>query len=223
MLLGIVFICGCGHPKVYKEVFKDKTSYNRRDFHVSREILRQAVLRIFCSRNFIVEKDDREEGFILAKRSFQKGKRNILLMVQAKMLSYNDEFNTLYLTAVQTTERAYVADRTRFLLFLIPLPGGGGKEVTTCKENEMTIKDKKFYQDFFTSIDQEASLIAEHLMEEQYALDLKVTTEGAYIGVSGQETLALNESAAKENGVDEPQVSDPLAVEQPETEAISAP
>ncbi|OQX53929.1 MAG: hypothetical protein B5M48_02070 [Candidatus Omnitrophica bacterium 4484_213] len=47
------------------------------------------------------------------------------------------------------SERLFVADRTRFFLWLIPLPGGGDKEVSKIKEEEKIIEDRKFYQRFF--------------------------------------------------------------------------
>ena len=47
-----------------------------------------------------------------------------------------------------------MADRTRFFLWLIPLPGGGGKEASKIKEEEKTIEDKEFYQRFFEEIEE---------------------------------------------------------------------
>jgi hypothetical protein len=58
----------------------------------------------------------------------------------------------LYLSAVETTERSYVSDRTRFFLFIIPLPGGGGKEASQIKEGEKVVQDKVFYRKFFDFI-----------------------------------------------------------------------
>lgn len=52
-----------------------------------------------------------------------------------------------------TTERSYVADRTRFFLFIVPLPGGGGNEASTVKEGEKVINDKNFCKKFFDEIE----------------------------------------------------------------------
>ena len=48
-----------------------------------------------------------------------------------------------------------MADRTRFFLWLIPLPGGGGKEASKIKEEEKIIEDQEFYQRFFEEIEEE--------------------------------------------------------------------
>ena len=45
----------------------------------------------------------------------------------AKITLNGENSSTLYLDAIQTTERLFVSDHARFFLFLIPLPGGGGK------------------------------------------------------------------------------------------------
>jgi hypothetical protein len=160
-LVGFLFIAGCGTGKVYREIMKDKPSYNSREFSVSPDILYQAVMRIIYSKNFIVEKENQKDGFILAKRYFQKGKRNVILALQAKILPYADNKSLLYLNAFQTTERLYVADRTRFFMFIIPLPGGGGKEATKVKEGEKIIEDKKFYGELFSAIENEIHILVE--------------------------------------------------------------
>jgi len=154
-LIGFFLIDGCASAPVYKEVFKEKVNYNKREFNVSSEILYQAVVKAICSKSFIIENEDKERGFILAKRYFQKGKRNIILALQAKIVTEGEEYTNLYLNAVETTERLYVADRTRFFLFIIPLPGGGGKEATKIKEGEKIVEDKEFYQNFFSLIEEE--------------------------------------------------------------------
>lgn len=155
LLLIVLLICACATP-AYKDVFKEKPAYNSRTFAVNKGILHQATLRAFCGRNFIIEEEDKEKGSILAKRSFQRGKRTIVLILQANASLDAAESSTLFLNAVETTERHYVADRTRFFLWLIPLPGGGGKQGTSVKEGERIIEDKAFYKNFFAEIDAEA-------------------------------------------------------------------
>lgn len=158
LLFGLIVITGCATP-TYKEVFQEKQSYNSREFSVSKNILYQATNRAICGKNFILDKEDAEKGFILARRSFQRGKRTIALIMQAKMDSISPDKTTLYLNALETKEVYYVADRTRFFLFLIPLPGGGGKEGSQIKEGEKVIQDKEFYKNFFDTIQREVSII----------------------------------------------------------------
>jgi len=151
----IVFlIAGCATP-AYKEIFKNDINYNSREFSASKDILYDATIRAVCSKNFILDKEDKENGFILAKRSLQRGKRTVILVLQAKIMANPQDKATLYLNALQTTERFFVADRTRFFLFIIPLPGGGGKEGSAVKEGESIIQDKGFYQNFFLAIEKE--------------------------------------------------------------------
>lgn len=154
LLLTVFLSAGCATP-AYKEVFRDKPAYNSRQFPVNKDILHRAALRAVCARNFIIEKEDSEKGFILAKRSFQRGRRTIVLVLQANASFDEAERTTLYLNAMETTERYYVADRTRFFLWLIPLPGGGGKEGTSIKEGERIVEDKTFYENFFVEIEKE--------------------------------------------------------------------
>ena len=154
IFLAYIFFCsGCASTSVYKEVFNEEPAYNQKVFPVSQEELYQATLRAICSKNFLIEKESTEKDFILARRAFQKGKRTIALVLQAKIISDAAATSTLYLSALETTERSYVADRTRFLLFIVPLPGGGGKEATSVKEGEKIIEDKTFYQKFFNEIE----------------------------------------------------------------------
>lgn len=151
----VILISGCATPSVYKEVLKDKPAYNSKEFPVSNNVLYQTVINVICAKNFIIESEDQAKGFILAKRYFQKGKRNIVFVLQTRVVSNEENKATLYLNALQTSERLYVADRTRFFLWLIPLPGGGGKEATKVKEEEKIVEDKEFYQGFFTKIEDE--------------------------------------------------------------------
>jgi len=155
LLCLVFFLSGCATFSPSKEVFKEKATYNSKEFTVSSDILYQAIIKVICSQNFVIENEDKEKSFILAKRYFQKGKRNIILVLQAKIISEKEDKTTLYLNALQTTERLFVADRTRFFLWLIPLPGGGGKEASKIKEEEKIIEDQEFYQRFFEEIEEE--------------------------------------------------------------------
>ncbi len=166
LLTSLIAVSGCATP-AYREVFQEKVSYNSREFNVPVNILYQATTRAICSKKFIIEKEDADQGSILAKRSFQKGKRSVVLVLQVKMDSSSNDKTMLYLTALQTTEMYYVSDHTRFFLFLIPLPGGGGKNASQIKEGEKVIDDKRFYQDFFNEIQREVSIVSANAVKEK--------------------------------------------------------
>ncbi len=150
---GCLFLSGCASTSVYKEVMKEKKSYNTREFSVPAGVLYQGTVKVFCGKNFLIENEDEAKGFILAKRPFQKGKRSIVLVLQGKITSEDANRSMLYLNAFQVTEKLYVADRTRFFLWVVPLPGGGGKEAAKIKESEKMIEDKKFYRNLFADIE----------------------------------------------------------------------
>lgn len=193
LLLLMVLVSGCATP-VYKQVFKEKTSYNSKDYFVSKDIIHQATMKVICAKNFIIEEDDKGKGFILAKRSFRKGKRTTILAVQAKIIPSQMNKATLYLNAVEMTERLYVADRTRFLLFVIPLPGGGGKNASKIKEGENTILDKKFYQSFFEAIDKEINFFklnqsVEHEPEEKNSSEAESQLSSESIEITEEEAI----------------------------------
>jgi len=175
----VFLVAGCAAP-VYKEVFKDQPSGNSRQFPVGRDALYQATLRTICAKNFIIEKESLNDGFILAKRSFQRGKRTHILVLQANLSPDEKEKTTLFLNALQTTERYYVADRTRFFLWIVPLPGGGGKEGTSIKEGEEIIEDKEFYQKFFSEIGEQI---------KNSGLVATVQKDGAILEVKTEELL----------------------------------
>lgn len=146
---------GCATSAAYKEVFKAKPVYSSKEFSVPSDILFKATVKAICSKNFLVEKEDKENSFILANKFFQRGRKMNVLALQAKIVPEAERVSTLYLTAVETTERVYVADRTRFFLFIVPLPGGGGKEATKVKEGEHIVNDRNFYKKFFLLIEKE--------------------------------------------------------------------
>ncbi len=153
VLCFIGLFSGCATFNPSAEVFKEKTTYNVKEFSAPSDSLYQAIVKSIYSQNFAIENEDKTKGFILAKRYFQRGKRNVILILQAKIIPDNENKSTLYLNALQTTEKLFVADKTRFFLWLIPLPGGGGKEATKIKEEEKMIEDKEFYKKFFEEIE----------------------------------------------------------------------
>ncbi len=150
-------IAGCSTPP-HRQILSGRNIDNYKEFSVSKDMLYDATLKVVCDREFIIEKEDKEGGFIMAKRYFKKGNRNIVLALQAKIIPEGETKSTIYLSALETTDRLYVADRTRFFLFIIPLPGGGGKEANTIKEGERIIDDDKFYRDFFQLIKKEIGI-----------------------------------------------------------------
>ncbi|MFZ2356594.1 MAG: hypothetical protein WAW67_02065 [Candidatus Omnitrophota bacterium] len=161
-ILLAIFLSGCASSHVYKEVMKEGPAYNTKEFSVSKDILYKAVEKTILSKNFMIEKQDPEDNFILAKRSFQKGKRTIVLLLQGKITTEGENKSTVFLNAIETKEANYVADHTRFFLWIVPLPGGGGKEASRIKEGEEAVKDKKFYQQLLSEITEEIEKVSKN-------------------------------------------------------------
>ena len=154
----VITFTGCSSNKyIYREIEKDKDVYNERAFTTTPLQLQQAVTEMLLSKKFVIDNNDPITMTVSARRFFSRSRESIVVVVQAKIIPVDDMVQKLYLNAVQTTERNYVADRTRFLLWVVPLPGGGGKVVSNTKESEMVIEDKDFYRDLFDEIQKKIS------------------------------------------------------------------
>lgn len=148
-----LFAAGCSSTKyVYKEITQDKDPYNSRTFQCSSAELLTAIERMVLSKKLSLETEDKAAGTLTAFRKFTRGSQTVVVVVQAKIISSTEKEQQLFLNGIQTTERNYVQDKTRFFLWLVPLPGGGGKQVTTSKEADVFIEDKAWYQDLFNEI-----------------------------------------------------------------------
>lgn len=155
IITGVLFLSGCATFSPSEEVFKEKANINSKTYDVSInacfDTLRQVVLR----KNFFLVSEDKEAKRLQATRYFQKGRRSIVIVLNASLQSLEENKTTVYLNAVQTTEKVYAQSHTRFLLGLIPLPGGGGETAERLKEGERTVEDQKFYEGFLEEIGEE--------------------------------------------------------------------
>jgi len=153
LILFVLFVCGCASTKyTYRQIENDNDSFTSHVFKCSLLELHKAVTQVLLTKKFTIDHEDAINGTLTGSRYFTHGYQKIVVVVQSKILSKNDKEQQLFLNGVQTTERNYVADRTRFLLWIIPLPGGGGREVTESKESEFVINDKPFYDELFNDI-----------------------------------------------------------------------
>ncbi len=162
-ILIIIFVftalTGCSSTQyTYREIEKDKAVYNERAFQVGASPLHKAVTEMLLSKKFVVDSDNPVDWTVSARRYFSKSQKSIVVVIQSKIIPVDEKSSRLYLNAVQTTERNYVADRTRFLLWVVPLPGGGGKVVSNSKESTMVIEDKTFYADLFDTIEKKLKI-----------------------------------------------------------------
>jgi hypothetical protein len=204
----MIMTTGCASP-TYRQVFKEKPAGNFREFSTSSDLLFAAAAKVQCERNFIIEKEDRDKGFILGKRSFQRGRKTIILLMQSQIVSDAPDRSTLYVNALETTETYYIADHTRFFLFLVPLPGGGGKDVSTVKEAEKTITDKRFYKDFFEEIDKKVKDEQGHLARADQDAAIKAAVPQAEKNPSQPQTEKTPPQPQSETEPSAPQIGTP--------------
>lgn len=155
LLCLIFFLSGCATFSPSEEIFKGKTNINSGTYdapiNACFDVLKQVVLK----KNFSLAYEDKEVKRLQATRYFQKGKRSIVIVLNANLQSLGENKTAVYLNAIQTTEKLYARGHTRFFLGLIPLPGGGGETAERLKEGEITVEEKKFYEGFFKEIGQE--------------------------------------------------------------------
>jgi len=153
--LFIFLLSGCATFNPSKEVFNEKTNINSKTYNTSIDTCYKAVKQVILKRNFNISYEDKELNRIQAERFFQKRKKTIILVLAANLQPLEENQTTVYLNAIQTTEKVYKRSHRRFFLWIIPLPGGGGVEAERVKEGEQTIEDKEFYQQFFREIEEE--------------------------------------------------------------------
>jgi len=151
--LGFLVAAGCASVPVYKQIQKDNSTYNSRIFTATSEQLHKAVNQMLLSRKFQIDNEDETTGSMMASRYFSQSRSNTVVVIQSRMFSQGNGHQKLFFNGIQTTQRNYITDHTRFLLWLIPLPGGGGKEVTKTKEEEASIADPTFYNDLFDAVE----------------------------------------------------------------------
>ncbi|MEI7999134.1 MAG: hypothetical protein WCH62_06490 [Candidatus Omnitrophota bacterium] len=152
LALTVLTLAGCAGAPVYKQIQKDNATYNSRTFTATSEELQKALSQMLLSKKFQIDKEDDVAGIVLASRYFTHSRNNTVVVLQGKMFAQGEGRQKLFLNAIETTQRNYVVDRTRFLLWVVPLPGGGGKEVTKTKESEASIEDASFYTDLFDAV-----------------------------------------------------------------------
>ena len=161
MIAAGVILSGCATFSPSGEVFKEKTNINSKVFDISINTCFDVLKQVILKKNFSLASEDKEAKRLQASRYFQKGKRNIVIVLNANLQSLEENKTTVYLNAVQTTEKLYAQSHTRFFLGLIPLPGGGGETAARLKEGEITIEDQKFYEGFFEETDEEIKKLKE--------------------------------------------------------------
>ena len=151
----LLCVAGCAGPSAYERVFKDREHFNANTYPVDLETCWAAANRVVLALNFGIDHQEKEHGAVQASRSFKEGQRTTSILLKVNLQPDGERRTRVYVHAVQATERVFTRSHTRFFLWIIPLPGGGGIEANRVKEGEWTVEDKQFYDGFFKALDQE--------------------------------------------------------------------
>jgi len=154
IILGLLLVTavGCSSVPVYKEIQKSNGQDNVREFTTSSAELQKALVKVLLSKQFTITNEDDVAGTVTASRSFSQSSDIIVITLSCRMFLNNGNKQQLFLNGVQSNQRNYIRDHTRFFLGVVPMMGGGGKDVTKTKAYEAAIVDKSFYDDIFDAI-----------------------------------------------------------------------
>ncbi len=91
-----IFIFGCGTP-AHRQIFKEDLSYTQQVYAYPQQILFRAVINSVLSAGFAIEREDGATQFVLAKRSFQQGKKCTVVVLQIKIAQLAAQKAIVYL------------------------------------------------------------------------------------------------------------------------------
>lgn len=154
-LTGFLFLTGCSGHSAYQRVFKQPEPYNFRTYPVSMKTCWLAVNRAVLGLNFGIDKAEKEEGLLEASKHFQEGKKTTTIVLKASLETAGSGATTVYVNVLETRERVFARSHTRFFLWIIPLPGGGGTVASRVTEGARTVTDVKFYGALFEAVGRE--------------------------------------------------------------------
>jgi hypothetical protein len=147
----LFMLAGCSY-QAQRHILKEDIVTNSTTFDASATAVYTAFVKTALLKNFIIKEEDAQAGSVLAERAVEKGKRTYIVSLQARIFEDAPGKTSLFLNGSERCERTYVRDNTRFLLFIIPLPGGGGKEASSVVESVKAIRDDYFYNDMFAMV-----------------------------------------------------------------------
>jgi hypothetical protein len=132
---------------------------NSEVFAASQEDCWMAVSRAVLALNFGMETQDPARGFLQASQHFKRYRGTTTVTLRVNLEPEGDQ-TRVYASADERTEKVFTRSHTRFFLWVIPLPGGGGAEAARVKTGEWTVRDRKFYRSFFQAVEQELNGLA---------------------------------------------------------------
>ena len=158
-LASVLLMSGCGGPSAYQRVFQDEARpANRRTLAAPPEAVWGAVKRAALALNFSVDDEDQRSGRLAASRLFQDGRKTTTIQLHVNVEPQGAGQATVFLNAIEASDRLFTRSHRRFFLWIVPLPGGGGVEANRVTEAERTIEDQAFYDSFFSAVDRELQM-----------------------------------------------------------------
>lgn len=193
----VFLLFGCSYQS-QRTILKERDVGNSQTFDASSGAVYDAFLKSALLKNFIIKEENDSAKSVSAERSVEKGKRTYIVVIQARIFDEGPGKSKLFLNGSERCERTYVRDNTRFFLFIIPLPGGGGKEASTIMESVKPIRDKYFYNDFFRLV--KSNIIQKSEPEKMEAVSDVAVEEPAkeepVVQISVQDQIADQQSDA---------------------------
>ncbi len=133
-------LAGCSGPSVYERVFAKDGSHNSKTYPASFDTCWLAANRAMLGLNFGIDRQEKDNGLLQASRYFQQGPETTTIVLKANLQSVGDRSTTVYVNALETEEKLFTRSHRRFLLWLIPLPGGGGVDANRVTEASRTVR-----------------------------------------------------------------------------------
>jgi len=149
-IAGLIMLGGCSSTISHTKVFKDTNVFNTRIFDVSKDQCYQIVKEVGLGNGFRIVSEDISQGKIEFEKYFQERNRTISITLQINLTSVEETKTKVHLNAFQTTQALY---RSRSVTHLLIIPIPTGVQASTVKEKQQTIEDKRFYNAFFTQIE----------------------------------------------------------------------
>jgi hypothetical protein len=153
----IAVLSGCASHPVYKdEKFAENTPYSKK-MGGSGEVVCWSVKRAFLTQGYMLERSS-DPVIVTGAKDVQNDETNETVRMQATCVDNHDGTSTVFSTAtyeVSSLQRSAQSMSAGVSLATITLPTGTDKALRL--QSRETIKDAKFYERFYTLVQQFAA------------------------------------------------------------------
>ena len=156
-LPALVAIGGCGGSKAVKPEFRAETPYSQRVKGPGENVC-WAVKRAFLTQGYMLERS--ADSLVMSgyKDAQKDDETNVTQRMQATCVDNRDGTSTVFATAsreVSKLQKVGYSTTTGVSIFTLSLPSGSDKSLRV--QSRETIQDPKFYQGFYSLVQQFAN------------------------------------------------------------------